>query len=72
LFRSQRAQTFGCPRTHAIPAIYALREYAFPGGLMSYGASIDNIYRQAGLYVGKVLNGETVADLPVMCSTHCH
>ena len=50
---------------HAIPAIYEWREFPAADGLISYGTSLAAIYRQVGIYVGKVLKGAKPADLPV-------
>jgi putative ABC transport system substrate-binding protein len=67
-FFSERVKLIVLMARYAIPTIFANREQAEAGGLISYGASRANAYRQAGTYVGRVLNGEKPAELPVILS----
>jgi putative ABC transport system substrate-binding protein len=68
-FYSRRQQLVVLTIRHGLPAIFEWRDFAAAGGLMSYGTSLSNAYRQAGIYAGQILKGAKPSDLPIVEST---
>jgi ABC-type uncharacterized transport system substrate-binding protein len=68
-FNTRRVQLAHWATHHRVPATYSARQYVEAGGLMSYGASLTDAYRQMGVYTGRILKGAKPADLPVVQST---
>jgi putative tryptophan/tyrosine transport system substrate-binding protein len=69
ILRSNLDRVVALAALHKIPAIYPFRDYVLGGGLISYGGRVLDAYHPAGVYVGRILNGEKPADLPVQLST---
>jgi putative tryptophan/tyrosine transport system substrate-binding protein len=65
-FDPRRARLIALAARHAVPALYHFRDFPLEGGLVSYGASIKELYQQVGLYVGRILKGDKPGDLPVL------
>jgi putative ABC transport system substrate-binding protein len=69
LFGGRRDQIVALAARHGLPSIYSVREYAMAGGLMGYGPNLADVYRQAGVYAGRILKGEKPSVLPVVQPT---
>jgi putative ABC transport system substrate-binding protein len=69
LFTGQRDRLVELAERYALPAMYPLREFVAAGGMMSYGGSLTDAYRQVGVYASRILKGEKPGDLPIMLPT---
>jgi len=69
LLTNRRKQIIALAERHAVPAIYPYREFTADGGLFSYGNNVSDSFRQAGVYAGRILNGDKPADLPIIMGT---
>jgi putative ABC transport system substrate-binding protein len=69
LFNSHRNEIVALAARHAVPTFHELHDFVTAGGLISYGASVADAYRQAGIYVGRILKGEKPGELPMVQST---
>jgi putative ABC transport system substrate-binding protein len=69
LFVTRRVQLLTLAARHGLPAIYHRRDFTDGGGLMSYGSSLADQFRQTGLYAGRILKGEKPGDMPVQLPT---
>jgi putative tryptophan/tyrosine transport system substrate-binding protein len=68
-FSSRRQELVALAARHGVPAMYAFRDFAVAGGLMSYGIDLTDSHRLVGIYAGRVLKGDKPAELPVMQAT---
>jgi putative ABC transport system substrate-binding protein len=68
-FNNRTQQLAALAARHALPTIFPLRSYVLVGGLMSYASSFSYMARQLGIYIGRILNGDKPADLPVQLPT---
>jgi putative ABC transport system substrate-binding protein len=64
-FNTRKEQFIVLSARHALPTVFSLREFPAAGGLMSYGPSLADAYRQQGIYAGRILKGEKPAEMPV-------
>jgi putative tryptophan/tyrosine transport system substrate-binding protein len=68
-FVTRRGRLGGLVTRYRVPAMFSLRAYVVEGGLVSYGIDLPDLYRQAGIYSGRILNGSKPADLPIIQPT---